>query len=161
MQLDHIKSESIFISKNYLNDISKWLVIKDDNQRCQVVRCYGVSKTSVSFRYQLKCLSDVLSRSASFRYQLVRRYDVSNWSVLFKYQWHVTKTSQIGLTNWRTRCDVMMMFQHGPGCSNYSLKWVNFFCVLCSKLPRRFRWFSLFKVPASRLLQRLKDVALI
>ena len=86
---------SIFISKNYQNDISKWPDIKDDDQRFQVVRRYGVSKTSVSFRYQLRRLCDVLSWSVSLRYQLVRRYDVSNWSVLFMYQWDVAKTSQI------------------------------------------------------------------
>ena len=109
---------SIFISKNYQNDISKWPDIKDDDQRCQVVRRYGVSKTSVSFRYQLRRLCDVLCWSVSLRYQLVRRYDVSKWSVLFTYQWDVTKKSQIGLTNWRTSYDVMMMSQHGRGCSN-------------------------------------------
>ena len=36
-----------------------------------------------------------------------------------------------------------------------------FLLVLCSKLPRHLRCFSLFKVPASTLLQRLKDVDLI
>ena len=87
---------NIFISKNYLNYISKRPDIKDDDQRYQGVRHYGVSKTSVTFRYQLKGLCDVLSWSVSLRYQLVRRYEVSNWSVLFTYQWDVTKTSQIG-----------------------------------------------------------------
>ena len=55
----------------------------------------------------------------------------------------------------------MMTSQYGPGHSYQSLKGANFFCVLCSKLPRRLRWFSLFKEPTSTLLQRLKDVALI
>ena len=87
---------NVFISKNYLNYISKRPDIKDDDQKYQGVRHYGVSKTSVTFRYQLKGLCDVLSWSVSLRYQLVRRYDVSNWSVLFTYQWDVTKTSQIG-----------------------------------------------------------------
>ena len=87
---------NIFISKNYLNDISKRPDIKDGNQWYQGVRHYGISKTHVTFRYQLKCLCDVLSWSGSLRYQLVRRYDVSNWSILFTYQWDVTKTSQIG-----------------------------------------------------------------
>ena len=40
-------------------------ISKDDNQRYQVVRRYGVSKTSVSFKYQLKRLCDVLSWSVS------------------------------------------------------------------------------------------------
>ena len=39
---------SIFISKNYQNDISKWPDIKDDDQRFQVVRRYGVSKRRLS-----------------------------------------------------------------------------------------------------------------
>ena len=109
---------SIFISKNYQNDISKWPDIKDDKQRCQVVRRYGISKASVSFRYQLKRLCDVLNWSVSLRYQLVRHYDVSNWSVLFTHHWCVTKTYQIGLTNWRTSCNIMLMSQHSPECSN-------------------------------------------
>ena len=102
MIADHIRKQvvqipwSIFISKNYQNDISKWPDIKDDDQRCQVVRRYGVSKTFVTFRYQLKRLCDMLSWSVSLRHQSERRCDVSNWSVLFTYQWDVTKTSQIG-----------------------------------------------------------------
>ena len=102
MIADHIRKQvvqipwSIFISKNYQNDISKWPDIKDDDQRCQVVRRYGVSKTFVIFRYQLKRLCDMLSWSVSLRHQSERRCDVSNWSVLFTYQWDVTKTSQIG-----------------------------------------------------------------
>ena len=87
---------SIFISKNYQNDISKWPDIKDDDQRREVVRRYGVSKTSTSFRYQLKRLCDVLSQSDSLRYQLVRRCDVSNWSVLFttsRPTWDLNETS--------------------------------------------------------------------
>ena len=109
---------SIFIWKNYQNEISKWPDIKDDDQRCQLVHRYGVSKTSFSFGCQLKRLCDVLSWSVSLRYQLVPHYDVSNRSVLFTYQWNITKTSQIGLTNWRTSCDVTMMSQHGLKCSN-------------------------------------------
>ena len=132
-------SWSIFISKNYQNDISKWPDIKDDDQRCQVVCHYSVSKTFVSFRYQFKRFSYILSWSVSLRYQLVCHCNVSNWSVLFTYQWYVTKTSPIGLTNWRNSCDVMMMSQHGPGHSILSLIWANFFCLLCSKLPRRLR----------------------
>ena len=84
------------MSKNYLNDISKQPDIKDDDQSYQRVCLYGVSETSVTFRYQLKGLCDVLSWSVSLRYQLVRCYDVSNWSVLFTFQRDVTKTSQIG-----------------------------------------------------------------
>ena len=103
---------NIFISKNYLNDISKRPDIKDDDQWYQTVRHYGVSETSVTFRYQLKGLCDVLSWSVSLRYQLVRCYDVSNWSVLFTYQRDVTKTSQIGpneLTyQYRRRDDVLV-----------------------------------------------------
>ena len=107
-----------FHMENYQNEISKWPDIKDDDQRCQLVRRYGVSKTSVSFGCQLKRLCDVLSWSVSLRYQLVPHYDVSNRSVLFTYQWNITRTSQIGLTNWRTSCDVTMMSQHGLKCSN-------------------------------------------
>ena len=106
--------------------------VKDNDQINQLVRCYNVSKTSVSFRYQLKRLCDVLSRSVSLTYQLSHRYDVSNWSVLFTYQWEVAKTSQIGLPYWRTRLDVVIMSQHGPGRLNWSLKLVNFFWVLDS-----------------------------
>ena len=106
MQLDQNREQvvqipwSIFISKNYQNGIWKWL---DDDQRCQVVRRYGISQTSVLFRYQLKCLCDVLSWSVSLRYQLVRHYDVSNWSVLFTYQWDVTKASQIAELTYKLR----------------------------------------------------------
>ena len=102
------------IKMTYRNDISKWHIknIKDDEQRCQVERHYGVSKTSVTFRYQWKRLCDVLHWSVSLRYQLVRRYDVWNWSVLFTYQWDVTKTSQIGPSHWRTSCDVTMTSWH-------------------------------------------------
>ena len=64
--------------------------------------------------------------------------------------------SQKGPTNRHTSCDVTMMSQHGSRRSNQSLKWANFFCVLCSKLLR-----CLFKVPVITLLQRLKDVGLI
>ena len=78
---------------------------KNNDQRYQLVPCYDVSKTSVSFRYELKRLCSVLSWSVSLRYQLVHRYDVSNWSVLFTYQWDVVKTSQIGPSHWRTSCD--------------------------------------------------------
>ena len=85
---------SIFISKNYQNDISKWPDIKDDDQKFQVVRRYSVSKTSVSFTYQLKLLCDVLSWFVWLKYQLMRRYDVSNWSVLSMYQWDVSKVFQ-------------------------------------------------------------------
>ena len=77
---------NIFISKNYLNDISKRPDITDDDQRYQEVRHYGNSKTSVTFRYQLKGLCDVLSWSVSLRYLLVHCYGVSNWSVLFTFQ---------------------------------------------------------------------------
>ena len=119
-------------------------------QRYQVVYCYDVSKTSVSLRYQL-----------------VRRYDVPNWSVLFTYQWDVAdtseigpSTSQIGPSYWRPSSDVMMMSQPGHGRSNWSLKWVSFFWVLCSMIFQGLRWFSLFKVPASMSLQRLKDIQL-
>ena len=85
---------------------------------CRLGRHYGVSKTSVSFKYQLKRLCDVFSWSVTLRYQLVCRDDVSNWSVLFAYQTDVTKTSQIGPTNSRTSCDVMMMSQDGLGRSS-------------------------------------------
>ena len=124
----------------------------------KLVRCYGVSKTSVSFRYQLKLLCDVLSWSVSLKYQLIRRYDVSNWSVLFTHQWNVTKVSQKNLTNWRTSCDVIMTYKLVTLVNFISqfllrtMQWIFFL---------RLRWFSLFKVPAITLLQRRKDVGLI
>ena len=40
-------------------------------QNDQVVRHYGVSKTSIAFKYQLKRLCDVLSWSVSLVYQSV------------------------------------------------------------------------------------------
>ena len=131
------------------------------DQRCQVVRCYGVSKTSASFRYKLKRICDVLIWSVLLRYQLIPRNNVTNWSGLFLYQRDVTKMFHIGPSNSFISCDVIMMSQHDPGHSNQSLNWTNFLGVLCSTLPQRLRWFSLFKVPASTLLQRLKDVGLI
>ena len=71
-----------------LNKLKRYQIsdVKENGQRYQLVRCYKVSKTSVSFRYHLKRLCDVLSWSVLLRYQLVHRYDVSNWSVLFNYQ---------------------------------------------------------------------------
>ena len=76
---------------------------------------YNVWKTSVSFRYQLWRLYDVLSWSVSLRYQLVHRYNVSNRSVWTTYQWGVTKTSQIGPSHSRTSRDVVVMTsQLGP-----------------------------------------------
>ena len=93
---------SIFISKNYQNDISKRPDIKMTTKDSKLVRCYDISKTSVSFRYQLKLLCDVLSWSVSVKYQLIRRYDVSNWLVLFTHQWDVTKMSEKSPTNWLT-----------------------------------------------------------
>ena len=79
-----------FISKNYQNDISKWPDIKDDDQRCQVVRRYGVSKTSVLFRYQLILLCDVLSWSDSLKYQFIRRYT----SQIGRFYLRTSETSQ-------------------------------------------------------------------
>ena len=142
----------VTISKNYLNDISKRPEIKDDNQRYQGVRQYGVSKTSVTFMYQSKGLCDVLSSSVSLRYQLVRRYDVSNWVVRrHKVVSNRSKRTDLPVaTSWW--CISMV---------REVLKGTNFFCVLCSKLPSLLRWFNLFKVPAVTLLQRLKDFGLI
>ena len=101
--------------------------IKDNRQRYQLVRCYDVSKTLVSFRYQMKRLCNVLSRSVSLRYQLVNYYEVSNWSVLFTYHLDDAETSQIGLCCWPTSWDVVIMSQLGPRWSNQSVKWVNMF----------------------------------
>ena len=50
----------------------------------QLVRGYNVSKTLVSFRFQLWHLCDALSWSVSVRYQLVRRYHVSYRSVFLR-----------------------------------------------------------------------------
>ena len=109
---------NIFILKNYKNGISKWPDVNYYNQRCQVICHCGVDKLCVSFRYQLKHLCDVLIWSVSLSYQLVRHYDVSNWSVLFKNRWDVTKTSQIGPTNWRTSYNAVMMSHYDLGSSN-------------------------------------------
>ena len=54
--------------------------------RYQLVRCYNISKTSVSFSYQLRPLCGVLRWSVSLRYQLVHCYDLSNQLVLSYYQ---------------------------------------------------------------------------
>ena len=59
--------------------------IKDNDQRYQLVRCYDISKTSVSFRYQWKRLCDVL-----------------NCSISLTYHWYIAMTSQIGLFYLRT-----------------------------------------------------------
>ena len=60
----------------------------------KLVHCDDVSKTSVSFSYQLKLLCDVLSWSFSLKCQLIRRLilpvrrrkDVSNKSVSSTHQ---------------------------------------------------------------------------
>ena len=74
-----------FHIEKYQNDISKWPDIKNGDQRCHVVRRSGVSKTTVSLRYQLKRPCDVLSWLVLLKYQLVSCYDVSNLSVLFTH----------------------------------------------------------------------------
>ena len=86
--------------------------------RYQLVRCCNVSRTSVSFRCQLWHFCDVFSCSVSLRYKFVRRYHVSYWLVLFTYQWNVEKASQIGSSDWRTGCDVVMTSRHGPRSPN-------------------------------------------
>ena len=145
---------SIFISKNYLNDISKWPDIKDDDERCHVVRRCGNSKTPVSFMNQLKRLFDLLSWSVSLRYQ------------------YVARTSQIGLLylltseTWQKDELAYQLRRHDDvsawsGTSKLVTKMAQFLWVLCSKLPRRLSWFSIFKVPACMLLQRLKYVGII
>ena len=144
----------MFTSKNYQNGISKWPDIKDDDQRCQVERRYRVSKTSVWFRYQLKLLCDVLSWSVSLMYQLIGRYDVSNWLDLFTHQSNRADKFTYELPRHNDVSAWSRKFK-------LVIKWANFFCVLCSELPRRLRWFSPFKVPAITLLQRLKDIGLI
>ena len=121
---DQIKEEVVeiawttFISKNYQNWTSNWPDVKNGDQMYQVLHRYGVSKTSVSLRYQLKCFCNVLSWSIWLRWLLVRYYDVSNWSALFTYQCDITMASQIGVASWRTSCNALMMSQHGPGHSN-------------------------------------------
>ena len=105
-----------------IQKLSKWHTkMTRWRSRCQVGRRYGVSKTSVSFKYQLKHFCNVLSWSVSLRYQLLRRYDVSNWSVLLTYQWDATKTSLIDPSHWRTSRDVAMTSQHGPQCLLWNL----------------------------------------
>ena len=106
--------------------------IKDNGKRHQLVRCYDVSKRSVSFSYQLKRLCNVLRWSVWLRYQFVHRYNVSDWSVLFTYLQDITKVSHIGPTFWRTNWDVVMMSQHSPGRPNWPEKWFYFSWVLGS-----------------------------
>ena len=160
---------SIFISKNYQNDISKWPDIKDDDQRCQVVRRYGVSKTSVSFRYQLRRLCDVLSWSVSLRYQLVRGYDVSNCSVSFTYQWDVTKTSQIGLlkpvaTSWWCISMVWdVQISHWNGSISFAYYAVNFLSISGGSVSLRYQLVRCYNVSKTLVsfryhLWRLRDV---
>ena len=55
---------------------------------------------------------------------------------------------------------VLLTYQHGPGRSNWSLEWVNFFSVLSSRFIRYLSWFNLLMVPARTSLQRLKDEVL-
>ena len=78
------------------------LDIKDNGQRYQLVRCYNVTKTSLSFRYQLNRLCNVLvgqshlgtswyitttyQISRVFYVPLGRRKNVSDRSVLLTYQ---------------------------------------------------------------------------
>ena len=118
----------------HIEKLSKWHIKMNRYQRWRpkipdITSLRRLKDVSLIY-VPLKRLCDVLSWSVSRRYQLVRRYDVSNWSVLFTYQGDVTKTSQIGLPNWRSSCDVMMISQHGTGLSNKSLNWVNFFGIM-------------------------------
>ena len=90
---NQIRSNQMAASKMFwtifiFNKLKRYQIsdVKEKGQRYQLVRCYKVSKTSVSFRYHLKRLCEVLSWSVLLRYQLVHRYDVSNWSVVFMYQ---------------------------------------------------------------------------
>ena len=132
--------------------------IKDNDQRYQLVPCYNVSKRLVSFRCELKRLLGVLSWSVSLRYQLVNRYNVS---LIGQFHLRTSETLQRRLRQVCLTHVPVETSQHGPGRSNWSLKWVNFFWVLGSTFLRHLRQFSLFKVPASTLLQRLKDASLI
>ena len=68
----------------YQNDQISRMTTKDASQY------YGLSKTSFSFRYEIKHLCDVLSWSVSLTYQWVRRYDASDWSVYVR----TSETSQ-------------------------------------------------------------------
>ena len=77
------------------------------------LRRYNVSKTSVSFRYQLWHICDLLSWLVSCSHQLVGGYYVSNWSVFSMYQWDVAKTYQLGPSHSRTSCDVLMRTLYG------------------------------------------------
>ena len=135
-------------------------VVKDNDQRYQLVRWYDVSKKSVSLRHQLKLLCSVLSWLVSLRYlvtslgrhklvdfiyvPVTRRKIVSGRSVLFMYQ-------------LRCRDDVLAQSR----IFKLVTKIGNFFRVLGSTCFRRLRWFSLIKVPASTFLKRLKIVGLI
>ena len=147
---------NIFISKNYINEISKRQDIKDDDQRYQGVRHYGVSKTSVTFRYQLKALCEVLSWSVSLRYQLVCRYNVSNWSVLITYQWDVTKTSQIGQNEltylWWRHYDVSAWsrtFQLVTKRDQFLLRTMNHLCFSGDSVSLKYQLVHCYNVSTS------------
>ena len=91
---NQIRSNQISVSANALNHLffqSKG--IKDNYWRYQLVRCYDISKTLVSFRYQLKCLCDVLSWSVSLSYRLVHRYT----SQIGRFYLRTSETSQNSL----------------------------------------------------------------
>ena len=124
------------------------------------MHCYDVSKRSVSFRYQLKRLCDVLIgqshlgtigtslrglKLVCFIYVLVRRRkNISNRSLLLMYQLR----HRGDVSAWSRKFKlVTKMGQFLLGTRQYVF--------------RHLRWFSLIKVPASTSLQRLKDVGLI
>ena len=132
--------------------------IKDNGQRYQLVVCYDIWKMSVSFKYHLKRLCDMLSWSASLRYQLVRRLKLVVFiCVPVKRRKNVSSRSAL-LTYQLRRCDNVL-------ASSRTFKLVSkinrFLLGTRQYVFRLLRWFSLIKVLDCTSLQHLKGVGLI
>ena len=131
--------------------------MKDNGQRYQLVVCYDIWKMSVSFRYHLKRLCNVLSWSVSLRYQLVRRLKLVGFIyVPVKRRKNVSSRSVL-LTYQLRRCDDVL----APSRTfKLASKMSPFLLGTRQYVFRHLRWFSVIKVLASTSLQHLKDVAL-
>ena len=122
--------------------------IKDNGQRKPLVRCYDISKTSFSFRYQLKGLCDVLSWSVSLRCPLVHRCNISNWSVIYvpvRRPKNVSNRSVL-LTYQLRRCDDVSLLS-----KTFKLvsKMGQFLLGTRQYIFQHLRWLIPIKVPAS------------
>ena len=115
---------------------------------------YGVTKTSVSFRYQLNRLYHMLNWSASHKYQLVHHYNVSNWSVF-----PVRRRKKV--SNWSVLLTYQLRSHEDVSVWSRTFKLVSkmgkFILGTRHYIFYRFGWFSLIKVPVRTSLQRFKD----